>query len=59
MNWQPSNELRWVEQTVEIPVGNECVRVVQEKVLQQKWLRQPTEAMIEVEWRDVPMEKEA
>ena len=56
MNWQPTCELRWVEQTVEIPVGNECVRVVQEKVLQQKWLCRDDGA---VEWRDVPVEQEA
>jgi hypothetical protein len=65
MNWQPTCELRWVEQTVEIPVGNECVRVVQEKVLQQKWVGDgPRNSYGEMfntgdEWRDVPVEKEA
>ena len=58
MNWQPTCELRWVEQTVEIPVGNECVRVVQEKVLQQKWVQKHQEGEM-YEWRDVPVEQEA
>jgi hypothetical protein len=66
MNWQPTNELRWLEVTKEIEITNPTPDLVSmtvtHQVLQQKWIKpyhpdycttipEPTE------WRDVPTEK--
>ena len=68
MNWQPTNELRWVVRHYSVPYKDtwnirfdECGNVETHRkwsvpVLQQKWLCRDDGA---VDWRDVPVEKEA
>ena len=65
MNWQPTNDLRWVVRRFSEPYTdtwniriNEAGRVETHrrwsvKTLQQKWVAQVNEAVTDEEWRDV------
>jgi hypothetical protein len=62
MNWQPTNELRWLEVTKEIEITNPTPDLVSmtvtHQVLQQKWAVMNNWAIASAsEWRDVPTEK--
>ena len=70
MNWQPTNELRWVVRHFSEPYTdtwniriNEAGRVETHrrwsvKTLQQKWIKESAEGTW-YEWRDVPVGEEA
>lgn len=61
MNWQPTNELRWVERSTQIDEFTGRF----EKVLKQKWTidkrwmeGSKTRGKVLEEWRDVPTVEE-
>lgn len=69
MSWQRTCDIRWFKVTTEIALDNNhgqinidsCGKTIQSmsvttKVLRQKWVNQPNEALTEEEWRDVPTE---
>ena len=71
MNWQPTNELRWVVRHFSEPYTDtwnirldeagrvETHRRCSVKTLQQKWIDHPNQELADEEWRDVPVEEEA
>jgi hypothetical protein len=53
MNWQPTNELRFVERRVGFSSGAAYI----DKVLQQRWVS-VFDGIVSTEWRDVPVVQE-